>query len=360
MLALRQTLLLSVRLRLQMSALEPPAKRPRSEAAGAAAAVALGDPRVLVTLNVNGLKSRLLVKEKDETDASARSRADAHAAALIADLCKDKPDVIFLTEVHLKGHPQDQGRVEPVVASPAAQRKMTERGVAALQRLQAAPELAGFKMLMSLHAKERGLSGCIALLRPGLEPQSVSYNLEGAPGHHPEGRVILLEFATMRLLLTYSPNNGVKDESRSRRLLWDTQSHALLCAAHAKPIIWGGDLNIAPTEEDWNVVMNGVPGTTPDERRRFADMLSAGKLRDAWRSLHPGVRGGWTWRGDSYKGSGLMRLDHWIVSETLWSRVRSCEATEPSTATRGPRNEPASYYCGSDHWPLTLTLSEAA
>ena len=52
------------------------------------------------------------------------------------------------------------------------------------------------------------------LLRPGLlralaAPPRYSLDLDAAPErHNDEGRVVALEFATTRLLLTYTPNSG--------------------------------------------------------------------------------------------------------------------------------------------------------
>jgi exonuclease III len=54
----------------------------------------------------------------------------------------------------------------------------------------------------------------------------------GAPReqHHPEGRVILLEFATLRLLFTYVPNSGRKGAWFMLRTKARAAHHAtLLC-----------------------------------------------------------------------------------------------------------------------------------
>ena len=116
--------------------------------------------------------------------------------------------------------------------------------------------------------------------------------------------------------------------------------------------------------------MAGVPGTTADEQRRFANILSAAGLVDVWRQLHPAERGGWTWRCSSgwRGGGGAMRLDHFIVSNRILARVQECEAVEPTprgtadargtvSDTCGPRNAAAGSYFGSDHWPIWLRLS---
>ena len=52
-----------------------------------------------------------------------------------------------------------------------------------------------------------------------------------------------------------------------------------------------------------NVDDRGTPGFTKNEQRRFAELLEAGGLVDAWRMKHPLPRAvnmmqpWWTWRG---------------------------------------------------------------
>lgn len=55
----------------------------------------------------------------------------------------------------------------------------------------------------------------------------------------------------------------------------------------------GPDFRQHPDPDYW-----GQPGYTPIERRRFAQLLAAGGLVDAYRALHPNKsEGDWTWRG---------------------------------------------------------------
>lgn len=79
---------------------EPSAKRARVEAGAAASGG--DDPRTIVVLNVNGLASRLLPKDRDNaSDAECRDAA-AHAAAMVTHLfgvAGAPPDVVCLTEV---------------------------------------------------------------------------------------------------------------------------------------------------------------------------------------------------------------------------------------------------------------------
>ena len=341
---------------------EPVAKRQR------AAEPNTLDPKTIVTLNLDGLKARVLAKERDRGDASERNLAHSHARALVAHLSSvtgdGPPDVIFLSEVQLKARSaQRQGELEQTGVGSKGDVAQAQSAHDAWAALVSCPELSGYTSLRSLHATQRGKAGVCVLLRPGIVPLSVRFSLDAnapASTHHPEGRIILLEFATIRLLLTYSPNRGGTPESHQRRATFDAQMLTFVSAANAKPLIWAGDLNISPTANDWLGNLAGIPGTTPGEQARFAGILAAGGLCDAWRSLNPGVQGGWTWRGAAFHSGSAMRLDHFVIANALMSRVRRVEAVAPvqgDASTRGPRNFPAAHYFGSDHWPLWLSLA---
>ncbi|GJN41355.1 hypothetical protein PR202_gn00718 [Eleusine coracana subsp. coracana] len=73
----------------------------------------------------------------------------------------------------------------------------------------------------------------------------------------------------------------------------------------------------------------GQPGFTLSERRRFGNILSQGKLVDAYRHLHKekDMDCGFSWSGHpigKYRGK-RMRIDYFIVSEPLKERIVSCE-----------------------------------
>lgn len=67
-----------------------------------------------------------------------------------------------------------------------------------------------------------------------------------ASKHEPDGRVILAEFETVRVLNTYAPNNGWKEEENSfqRRRKWDKRILEFVVQSSDKPLIWCGDLNV--------------------------------------------------------------------------------------------------------------------
>jgi exonuclease III len=201
------------------------------------------------------------------------------------------------------------------------------------------------------------------------------------PGQHDkEGRVILASFGTFDFLGTYVPNQGASEESFARRRGWDAKVRRLLVSRAAgapRPLVWGGDLNVAAAWEDvgpdpdWFRSKNGQgarcaeergqPGFTPAEQERFADLMQAGELLDAHRLLHPTPS--WTrdatWRGTPgappnppeygrYYGKG-MRIDYVLVQRQLRARLVRTAVLGHGFERRG--------FLGSDHCPLLLELA---
>lgn len=64
--------------------------------------------------------------------------------------------------------------------------------------------------------------------------------------HETDGRVIVAEFESFRLVNTYVPNNGWKDDENGfkRRRKWDQRMLDFVLRVSDKPLIWCGDLNV--------------------------------------------------------------------------------------------------------------------
>ena len=267
----------------------------------------------------------------------------------------------------------------------------------------------------------------MAMFMKKTKPSSsnASAGLPSPTKHDAEGRMQFLRFANMDLLHTYVPNNGRTVESNKRRRLFDLAVRQFLSIRKrilakagdtSRPIIWAGDLNVARTyldgthhninpdtgavSEYWTDetkcysrkdVANadssrgkgdiGIPGFTPNERKRFEQTLKESCLKDVWRELHPkgvnssklpylGRNGGtdeveqwnranYTWRGTQgrnqaigrYQGKG-QRIDYFLISDnegTSMQQVVSCDILGYGEAREG-------FFCGSDHCPVVLVL----
>lgn len=123
-----------------------------------------------------------------------------------------------------------------------------------------------------------------------------------------------------------------------------------------KPVVLAGDLNVAHLDLDcYNTGakhLPKVPGCTPQEREAQTQWLAEKGWVDAFRLLHPGARGAYTYwnvkTGARAENKGL-RLDYFIM---------------PAEDATGARGVVRVHDCGvlhdattlSDHCPIDLTL----
>ncbi|MBA0744139.1 hypothetical protein Gogos_006776, partial [Gossypium gossypioides] len=255
------------------------------------------------------------------------------------------PDVIAIQEVRMpaagsKGAPKKPGELKDDTSSSREEKQI-------LMRALSSPPFGNYHVFWSL--ADTKYAGTALLVKKCLRPLKVSFSLDGTVSkHEPDGRVILAEFETLRILNTYAPNNGWKDEENSfqRRRKWDKRLLEFVVQSSDKPLIWCGDLNVSHEDIDVShpeffsaAKMNGYvppnkedcgqPGFTLAERKRFGAILKEGRLVDAYRYLHKekDMECGFSWSGHpigKYRGK-RMRIDYFIVSEKLKERVAECE-----------------------------------
>ncbi|SOV20805.1 AP endonuclease (DNA-[apurinic or apyrimidinic site] lyase), putative [Plasmodium sp. DRC-Itaito] len=230
-------------------------------------------------------------------------------------------------------------------------------------------------------------SGQLVLVKKSIHIESIRYNLffeNNAHIHHDEGRVILVEFSNFFLLSTYTPNNGFDHVKFERRRLFDEQLQkfvTIIKNEKQKPLVWTGDLNIAPEDIDLshpaefrrmkkgNVPKEfiGQPGCTDFERKNFQKILNAGNLVDSYRYLQnikqnedkknniqhtPNINDNiYTWRCPFLLGKSCnkaMRIDHFIVSKEFLNRINKIHIQGFSVFHNN--------FYGSDHCPVILYL----
>ncbi|PPS04079.1 hypothetical protein GOBAR_AA16596 [Gossypium barbadense] len=280
------------------------------------------------------------------------------------------PDVIAIQEVRMpaagsKGAPKKPGELKDDTNSSREEKQI-------LMRALSSPPFGNYHVWWSL--ADTKYAGTALLVKKCLRPLKVSFSLDGTVSkHEPDGRVILAEFETLRILNTYAPNNGWKEEENSfqRRRKWDKRLLEFVVQSSDKPLIWCGDLNVSHEDIDVShpeffsaAKMNGYvppnkedcgqPGFTLAERKRFGAILKEGRLVDAYRYLHKekDMECGFSWSGHpigKYRGK-RMRIDYFIVSEKLKERIAECEMHGKGIELEG--------FYGSDHCPVSLQLSE--
>ncbi|XXG62402.1 hypothetical protein AAC387_Pa05g0764 [Persea americana] len=277
------------------------------------------------------------------------------------------PDVIAIQEVRMpaagsKGAPKNPGELKDDTSSSRDEKQTLMRAISS-------PPFRNYHVWWSLADTKYG--GTALFVKKHIQPK-VFFSLDRtASKHEPDGRVILAEFNTVRLLNTYVPNNGWKDDESSfkRRRKWDKRMLEFVLQSSDKPLVWCGDLNVSHQEIDVshpdffrNAKQNGYippnkedrgqPGFTLAERQRFSTILTEGKLIDAYRFLHKeqDMECGFSWSGNpvgKYRGK-RMRIDYFAVSEKLKDRIASCEMHGQGIELEG--------FYGSDHCPLSLEL----
>ncbi|KAJ7063449.1 Endonuclease/exonuclease/phosphatase [Mycena amicta] len=215
----------------------------------------------------------------------------------------------------------------------------------------------------------------LALKAPGTailskhKPLSVSHTLPGHPDPDlVKGRILTLEFENCYVVGTYVVNAGTDLKTLEQKKEWNVHFEAhIRDLDKRKPVIWTGDLNVAPTDLGWRYnscedsisqssldLSNGkknwnkTAGYTEAETTAFKNILeppdeNANKFVDVWRQLHPDERQ-YTYFSYRFncrlKGIGW-RLDMFVLSERIANRVKMCEI----------RGE---IYGASDHCPIVM------
>ena len=221
--------------------------------------------------------------------------------------------------------------------------------VLCLQEIKATPADVDALVFDGYHvtwnpAVRKGYSGVLIATRD--RPHTTSAGL-GLPEHDEEGRVLVTELDDLQVATVYTPNAQRGLTRLDYRLEWDRQFTRWLRARNRKkPVVVCGDFNCAHEEIDLaNPRENRRnAGFTDEERAGFSALLEAG-FTDAFRALHPGEPGHyswWTYRSDARARNIGWRLDYWLVSDALRPRLR--------------RTALLREVMGSDHCPVLLEL----
>ena len=196
------------------------------------------------------------------------------------------------------------------------------------------------------YAEKKGYSGTAVFTR--LQPISVSYGMDRTE-HDREGRIITLEMEDFFLVNVYTPNSQEGLKRLEYRMTWeDDFLHFLKQLETQKPVIVCGDMNVAHEEIDLkNPKTNRKnAGFSDEERGKMTQLLSSGFL-DSFRTLYPDKTDAYSWwsyRAQSRARNVGWRIDYFIVSERLRSRIENADILAE--------------VMGSDHCPVLLELKE--
>ena len=307
-------------------------------------------PCKFITWNANGIKHRLA-----ETNNEKKLKAFVEA---------ENPDIFAVQEVHIAAHPE-LGRSFPM---PGDNTTCYEEYKALFVNYDFYASFATTRA-----------AGQIVAVSKKCEKPHVTYTFdteknETTPLHHREGRTIILDFPSVKVVCRYVPNNGMCDEKKLERrrtddaVTYDYMTH--YAAMSTKPLVYLGDLNVCHMNNDMSASADfwfeegffqrrpekvhkdekdqGFCGTTVNERTRFKEMLRASNLYDPGAVTSDEPNQALTWRGSGrYYGEGL-RLDYILVSKTLANCIEEYR-------TNGYGRERYGFF-GSDHCPVILEL----
>jgi exodeoxyribonuclease-3 len=215
-----------------------------------------------------------------------------------------------------------------------------------------------FKYILTSFSKyKKGYSG-VALLT-NIKPIWVSYGFnayteeELGPydnfGFTHEGRIITARFPNVLVITAYVPNAQDELARIDERLEWERLMRnylKLLSRDNAVPVIYTGDLNVAPGELDIHDKKNRdkVAGASKEERAEYKLLLEAGFV-DAYRMLHPEDRK-YTYFSNfanSRQNNKGWRLDMALVSNDVRNKIVNADSLID--------------YFGSDHVPIILDIN---
>ncbi|MGH9653892.1 MAG: exodeoxyribonuclease III, partial [Bryobacteraceae bacterium] len=119
------------------------------------------------------------------------------------------------------------------------------------------------------------------------------------------------------------------------------------------PTLVGGDFNVIPEDIDCHKPSSWMRDALfqPEPRTRYRAFLAMG-YSDAFRSLHPGEAGQftfWDYFRKAFESNRGIRIDHLLLSPKLAERLESCEIDKSPRAMEKP----------SDHTPIVARFRSA-
>lgn len=167
-----------------------------------------------------------------------------------------------------------------------------------------------------------------------------------------QARMIAATVDGVRVASVYVPNGqALGTDKFAYKLGWYAALRRWLDAwDRARPLVIGGDWNVAPADLDVHdpVKWAGKIHASEPERQAFRELLAWG-LVDAYRQVRPGEQAfsWWDYRGIAFFKDQGLRIDHFLLDALAASRLADC--TIDREARKGQD--------ASDHAPVTLTLT---
>jgi exodeoxyribonuclease-3 len=277
----------------------------------------------IISFNVNGIRS-IVTKEKDGT--KHKEQITNNVISTLLD--EQEPDILCLQEIRCNDTLDIQKLLDL--------------------------DSKGYHIVGQNCSKVKaGYSGTLIISK--IEPISIIKDIPHIHTKHElngEGRMITVEFTKFILINVYVPNSK-PDLSRLKFRVeeWETEVRKHIMNMEKKfnkPIILCGDLNVAPNEIDLHNPKGskGKHGFTIEERDAFKKLLEECDMIDAYRYLHPTKVNDYSWWSNfakSRENNKGWRIDIHVISKSLSKKIKEASIHQE--------------YYGSDHAPISLTLS---
>ncbi len=194
-------------------------------------------------------------------------------------------------------------------------------------------------------AVKKGYSGVAVLSRA--EPLSVTKGI-GEEVHDQEGRVLTVEFESVYVVGVYTPNAQNELKRLDYRMEWNAAFLRYVQELEkSKPVIFGGDLNVAHQEIDLArpKANRKSAGFSDEERAGFDEIVGAGFV-DSFRHFHPDAEerySWWSYRGGARARNVGWRIDYFCVSAALKDQLVGADILDQ--------------VMGSDHCPVAVEVN---
>jgi exodeoxyribonuclease-3 len=203
----------------------------------------------------------------------------------------------------------------------------------------------------SVAVTQKSYNGVAVLSRHPMETLNTTLAGDEADSH---ARYLELTIQGIRVVNIYLPNgNPVGTEKFAYKLAWMERLFEKMSAWRKEdvPVLVGGDFNVIPEDIDCHKPSSWIRDALfqPEPRSRYRALLDLG-YTDAFRSLHPGETGQftfWDYFRQAFEHNRGIRIDHFLLSPKLAERLQSC------VIDRGPRAQERP----SDHTPIMVELS---
>ena len=202
----------------------------------------------------------------------------------------------------------------------------------------------------SAAATQKGYNGVAVLSLSPIETVSTALAGDEADTH---ARFLETTIQGIRMINIYLPNgNPVGTEKFAYKLAWMDRLGKQMSGwlENNLPVLVGGDFNVIPEDIDCHKPASWIHDALfqPEPRARYRAFLELGYI-DAFRSLHPGEAGQftfWDYFRQAFEHNRGIRIDHFLLSPNLAERLKGCEIDKSPRAMEKP----------SDHTPIIVEI----